>query len=245
MAVAIGAIGAAVAGGLFSAFGASKQNKAAKAAAREQMAFQERMSSTAYQRATTDMRAAGINPILAYKQGGASTPGGSSYTPVNVGAQAGQAVAQGVNSALAGRRQNQELKNMRSDKDLKDRMSATEFDKQLLLKMQREQINQNMRANSARAVIGDTMGKFYQANPWAVYGREISRSLPSLGLGAMIRGRNKQPRIKRMRTKTPNPLGVVKKPRGLKVGGKAARTRSTLKFQRRGIGLGKPRKALR
>lgn len=55
--------------------------------AREQMDFQRDMSNTAYQRAMTDMRRAGLNPILAYQQGGASTPGGAasvSIAPKNI-----------------------------------------------------------------------------------------------------------------------------------------------------------------
>jgi predicted ATPase len=54
------------------------------ASAQAQMDFQKQMSDTSYQRQMADMAAAGLNPILAGKMGGASTPAGQSYVAENI-----------------------------------------------------------------------------------------------------------------------------------------------------------------
>lgn len=71
------AAGAAIGGAVLSNMGASDRNDAQIASSREQMEFQKYMSNTAYRRAVRDMQKAGLNPMLAYSQGGASTPAGS------------------------------------------------------------------------------------------------------------------------------------------------------------------------
>lgn len=85
-----------------SAFNAWQSNK--------QERFQERMSSTAHQREVSDLRKAGLNPMLSARHGGASAPSGSSAqasSPDVAGTaiQSAQAKAQirlaDANSALA------------------------------------------------------------------------------------------------------------------------------------------------
>ena len=71
-----------------SLLGTHLRNKEAKKASARQMAFQKDMSDTSYQRGMEDMKKAGLNPILAGKFGGASTPTGSTYNPENVSTNA-------------------------------------------------------------------------------------------------------------------------------------------------------------
>lgn len=72
-------------GSIVSGIGGVVQNSANADLARENRAFQEQMSNTAYQRGMADMKAAGLNPILAYQRGPASSPTGSTAVATNVG----------------------------------------------------------------------------------------------------------------------------------------------------------------
>ena len=92
------AAGASFLGGLY-------QNQEAKRSAKRQMEFQASMSNTSYQRAMADMKAAGLNPMLAYKMGGASTPAGAMYNPVNVGMAATDGYLKGEQAQLASAQQ--------------------------------------------------------------------------------------------------------------------------------------------
>lgn len=104
-----GILGSAVSG-LFSGAGQRQTNIANAGQAANQMSFQQSMSNTSYQRAVEDMQAAGLNPMLAYSQGGASVPGGAQ-------AQMGNSLGQGVSSAQMGAKLAPEIDNLRATAD--------------------------------------------------------------------------------------------------------------------------------
>ncbi len=100
--MAWGQVAAALVPGMGSALGQWQANVATKKLTREQMEFQERMSSTAWQRGVRDMEAAGLNPALAYQQGGASSPAGQT-------AQMHDVLGPGMSSAMSGIRLRKDL----------------------------------------------------------------------------------------------------------------------------------------
>jgi hypothetical protein len=84
------ALTAAQQANLASAISAERQYRFNAQEAQKQRDWQERMSNTAYQRQITDLKAAGLNPVLGYMQGqGATTPSGAAASGANYhGAQA-------------------------------------------------------------------------------------------------------------------------------------------------------------
>lgn len=138
--------GANLLGSMFSSDTSAKNTQMQIAASEQQQAtqnaFTQQMSSTAYQRASQDMKAAGLNPMMMFGSGGAaSTPGGSSIQApmpqtTNKFAGIGNAVASTVNTAVQAQtfdKMTQEIANLQTQQAKTAAETATEQKKPALL----------------------------------------------------------------------------------------------------------------
>lgn len=107
----------------FEAWQASANRDFQSREAATNRAFQADLSGSAHQREVADLKAAGLNPILSGTGGmGSSTPSGSMPSGGQgkaAGFPAVDAVGNAVSSAMAGRRNLAEVKNIEMDTNLK------------------------------------------------------------------------------------------------------------------------------
>lgn len=119
-------------GSLISAYGQWRTN-------RESRDFAQSQSETQYQRAVKDMQAAGLNPMLAYQQGGNATAGWNPQNPVG-------GLAQAVSSAIAAKNDTAQTKAMVDTK-----ASETALN---------EQLRRKAEMDTQRAAVGLNQDKF-------------------------------------------------------------------------------------
>lgn len=144
-------IGGDLISGGISGVGQAIANDQNRKEARKNRAFQLHMSSTAYQRAMADMKAAGLNPMLAYKMGGASTGSGAQAQLENVGEKV-------TNSALAARELKKNIEATNSIIELNKAQTAASQAKAALDRTSAKAIDADLPKKKAHSQIWEAIG---------------------------------------------------------------------------------------
>lgn len=137
-----------LAGDLFSA-------RQAKKRAQEQRDWSERMANTQYQRGVADLKAAGLNPMLAYMNSAAPTPNTSAADTPEYGRNA----ERGINSALAAQQmalQRAQIVNTRANTQVQEATAVKERETARLTGAQAD-VAQGFSGPQAKALLDRTI----------------------------------------------------------------------------------------
>lgn len=142
-----------------------------KSAAKDQMAFQAEMSNTAHQREVQDLIAAGLNPMLSAKLGGASSPAGASWSMPDLG--------QAFSAGQVARKLNVEMEKVQADTDVS---KSQEMLNTVLAK--KADIETRIGVATAVAAEWEQKRKEFlerQFNQWFVEGKELDARMLKAG----------------------------------------------------------------